>query len=116
MQTVVRKVCDPVTKQIYEIQLPAPTEIKRAVPELDFPSEGFKYRDVAAVLAKKFQLSDEQVNAKYKSHVESNSTETVWRDVLVFSALRELSKEGKLKQVGRGKPICSFRTCLSNLI
>ena len=104
MKTVVRKVCDPVTKQIYEIQLPAPAEIKRAVPELDFPSEGFKYRDVAAVLAKKFQLSDEQVNAKYKSHVESNSTETVWRDVLVFSALRELSKEGKLKQVGRGKP------------
>lgn len=105
MQTVVRKVCDPVTKRIYEIQLPARAEIKRAVPQLDFPPEGFRYRDLATVLAKKFQLSDEQVNAKYKSHVEANSTETVWGDVLVFDALRELFKEGKLEQPGgRGKP------------
>ena len=105
MQTVARKVCDPVTKQVYEIQLPAPAEIKRVVPELDFPSEGFKYRDVAAILAKKFQLSDEQVNAKYKSQVESNTTETVWRDMLVFPTIRELFKEGKLEQPGgRGKP------------
>ena len=105
METVVRKVCDPVTKQVYEIQLPAPTEIERSVPELDFPSEGFRYRDVAAILAKKFQLSDEQVNAKYKSQVESNTTETVWRDMLVFPTIRELFKEGKLEQPGgRGKP------------
>ena len=105
MQTVVRKVCDPVTKQIYEIQLPARTEIKRVIPQLDFPPEGFRYRAAAAILAKKFQLSDEQVNAKYKSHVEANSTETVWGDVLVFDALRELFKEGKLEQPGgRGKP------------
>ena len=105
MENVVRKVCDPVTKQVYEIQLPALIEIERAVLELDFPSEGFKYTDVAAILAKKFQLSDEQVNAKYKSQVEANSTETVWRDMLVFSAIRELFKEGKLEQPGgRGKP------------
>ena len=105
MQTVVRKVCDPITKRIYEIQLPARAEIKRAIPHLDFPPEGFRYRDMAAILAKKFQLSDEQVNAKYKSHVEANSTETVWGDVLVFDALRELFKEGKLEQPGgRGKP------------
>ncbi len=105
MQTVVRKVCDPVTKQIYEIQLPARAEIKRVVPHLDFPPEGFRYRDVAAILAKKFQLSNEQINAKYKSHVEANSTETVWRDVLVFDAIRELFKEGKLEQPGgRGEP------------
>ena len=105
METVVRKVCDPVTKQIYEIQLPARAEIKKVVPHLDFPPEGFRYRDMAAILAKKFQLSDEQVKAKYKSHVEANSTETVWGDVLVFDALRELTKEGKLEQPGgRGKP------------
>ena len=105
MLTVVRKVCDPVTKQVYEIQLPARAEIKSAIPQLDFPSEGFKYRDMAAILAKKFQLSNEQVNAKYKSHVEANTTETVWRDVLVFDAVRELFKEGKLEQPGgRGTP------------
>ena len=105
METAVRKVCDPVTKQVYEIQLPAYDEIKRAVPQIDFPPEGFRYREVAAILAKKFQLSDEQTNAKYKSHVEANSTETVWGDALVFPALRELSKEGKLEQPGgRGKP------------
>ncbi len=105
MQTATRKVCDPVTKQVYEIQLPAYDEIKRAVPQIDFPPEGFRYREVAAILAKEFQLSDEQVNAKYKSHVEANSTETVWGDALVFPALRELSKEGKLEQPGgRGKP------------
>ncbi len=105
MQTVTRNVCDPVTKQIYEIQLPARAEIKRTIPQLDFPPEGFKYRDVAALLAKKFQLSDEQINAKYKSHVEANSTETVWRDVLVFDTIRQLFKEGKLEQPrGRGKP------------
>lgn len=105
MQTVVRNVCDPVTKRIHEIQLPAPTEIKSAIPHLDFPPQGFKYRDMAAILAKKFQLSDEQINAKYKSQVEANSTETVWRDVLVFSAIRELFKEGQLGQPrGRGTP------------
>ncbi len=105
METVVRKVCDPVTKQVYEIQLPAYDEIKRAVPQIDFPPEGFRYREVAAILAKEFQLSDEQVNAKYKSHVEASSTETVWGDALVFPALRELSKEGKLEQPGgRGTP------------
>ena len=105
METAVRKVCDPVTKQVYEIQLPAYDEIKRAVPQIDFPPEGFRYREVAEILAKKFQLSDEQTNAKYKSHVEANSTETVWGDALVFPALRELSKEGKLEQPGgRGKP------------
>ena len=98
MQTVVRKVCDPVTKQVYEIQLPADAEIKRAVPQIDFPPEGFGYREVATKLAEKFQLSDEQVNAKYKSQVETNSTETVWRDVLVFGIIRELTKEGKLAQ------------------
>ncbi len=105
METVVRKVCDPVTKQVYEIQLPAYDEIKRAVPQIDFPPEGFRYREVAEILAKKFQLSDEQTNAKYKSQVETNSTETVWTEALVFPALRELSKEGKLEQPGgRGKP------------
>ncbi len=101
MQTVVRKVCDPVTKQIYKIQLPARAEIKSAVLQLDFPSQGFGYRDIAAILAQKFQLSDEQVNARYKSHVETNSTDTVWRDILVFDAIRELWKEGKLEQPGR---------------
>ena len=55
---------------------------------------------MAAILAKKFQLSDEQVNAKYKSHIEANSTETVWRDVLVSHAIPELLKEGKLEQPG----------------
>ena len=105
MQTVVRKVCDPITKRIYEIQLPARSEIKRVILQLDFPPEGFRYRAAASILAKEFQLSDEQANAKYKSHVEANSTETVWSDVLVFDALRELFKEGKLEQPGgRGKP------------
>ena len=105
MQTVIRKVCDPVTKQVYEIQLPARAEIKRTIPQLDFPPEGFRYRNVAAILAKQFQLSDEQVNAQYKSHVEANSKETVWGDVLVFPAFRELLKEGTLEQPGgRGTP------------
>ena len=105
MQTAPRKVCDPITKRIYEIQLPALTEIKRVIPELNFPSKGFRYKDVAAILAKKFQLSDEQTNAQYKSQVEVNSTETVWTEALVFPALRELFKEGKLEQPGgRGTP------------
>ena len=77
----------------------------RVIPELDFPSKGFRYKEAAAILAKKFQLSEEQTNAQYKSQVEVNSTETVWTEVLVFPALRELFKEGKLEQPGgRGTP------------
>ena len=42
METVVKNVVDPDTGQEYEIELPAPEVVRKAILELNYPPDGIK--------------------------------------------------------------------------
>lgn len=64
MQTVIKKAFDSVAGQEYEIELPSVQEVKNALLELRYPSEGFKVVDIVEMVVERLSLSDEQKSAK----------------------------------------------------
>ena len=86
------------TDQEYEIELPALHVVEGAILELDYQPDGLMNREVAAGVAQRLQLSDEQKNAKDRSQVNMGSNDTIWRDKVILPTLRRLKKEGKLVQ------------------
>ncbi len=76
METVTRTAWDPITKQKYKIEMPAPEEVRQAILKLDYPSDGIRIKDTAVALAEKFQLSNDQRNAE-----NSRGDEVFYHDV-----------------------------------
>ena len=94
MEMVKKKAFDPSTGKVYEVEMPAPKEVRKGILELEFPPEGIRVRDAVAQLADKFQLSDEQRNAKYKSGSNIFYINVVRRE------FRRLLDDGTLAQPG----------------
>lgn len=98
MQTMAKTAFDPSTEQEYEIEFPALEIVRQAILELDYQPKGLMNREVAAEVAKRLQLSDEQKNAKTRKQAERISGDTIWRDKVILPTLGKLKKEGKLEQ------------------
>ena len=73
---------------------PAPADVKQAILELSYPSDGMTVANAAKILAEKFGLSEELKNAK------NNSGDNLFRHDVVYPQFRNLLDEGKLKQPG----------------
>ena len=97
METVTRTAWDPITKEKYKIEMPAPEEIRQAILKLDYPSDGIRIKDTAVALAEKFQLSNDQRDAE-----NSRGDEVFYHDV-VYPQFVHLLKKGKLDQPGGPK-------------
>lgn len=92
MKTVTKRAFDDSTGQAYEIKLPAPEEVKKAILELEFPPEGISVGEAAVTLADIFQLSGEQREAKNRAGYKTFRYDVV---MLVF---KDLSDERTLEQ------------------
>ena len=92
MKTVTRKAYKPITGQEYEIQFPAPEVVRQAILELHYPPDGLTVRSATDILVEKFELSNEQRNAKDR---HGNG---VFRYELVARRFRRLLKQEKLVQ------------------
>jgi len=97
VETVTRTAWDPITKEKYKIEMPAPEEIRQAILKLDYPSDGIRIKDTAVALAEKFQLSNDQRDAE-----NSRGDEVFYHDV-VYPQFVHLLKKGKLDQPGGPK-------------
>lgn len=97
METVVKKAVDPDTEQEYEIELPAPAVVRKAILELNYPPDGIKVKETADKLAESFNLSQEQRSAKNK---RGSRYLDVFRYDIVAPAFKYLLDRGKLKQLG----------------
>ena len=62
-----RTVVNPDTGQYYQIAAPAPEDVRQAILELEYPSDGIRVVHATERLAEKFQLSDEDKRAKNRS-------------------------------------------------
>ena len=76
----------------YEIKLPAPEEVKKAILDLEFPHEGITVGEAAVTLADIFQLSGEQREAKNRAGYKT------FRYDVVKPVFKELSDERRLEQ------------------
>jgi len=105
MEMVKKKAFDPSTGEVYEVEMPAPKEVRNGILELEFPPEGIRAKDAVTQLADKFQLSDEQRNAKYKCG--SN----VFQIAVVRREFNRFLRDGTLVQPhGKGTPYCLSQT------
>lgn len=105
MEMVKKKAFDPSMGEVYEVEMPAPKEVRKGILELEFPPEGIQVKEAVAQLADKFQLSDEQRNAKYKSGSNIFYINVVRRE------FRRLLDDGTLVQPnGKGTPYCLSQT------
>lgn len=95
METVIKKAIDPDTEEEYEIELPAPERVRRAILELDFPPDGIRTIGATDMLAEKFRLSEKEKSAQKKS---GNRYLDVFRYDIVAPAIKKLLDEKKLKQ------------------
>ena len=103
MEMVKKKAFDPSTGEEYEV-MPTPEEVRNGILELEFPPEGIRVKDAVAQLADKFQLSDEQRNAKYRA-----GSNVFY--ITVRGALTRFLKDGTLEQPnGKGTPYCLSQT------
>ena len=93
METVFRRATHPDTGDKYQIELPDPAVIRQAILELSFPPDGMTIKNAEKILAEKFELSEAQKNAVYKSgdNIFYHGVQTQFRNLL---------EEGKLKQSG----------------
>ena len=87
METVVKKAVDPDTGQEYEIELPAPEVVRKAILELNYPSDGIRLKEASDILAEKFQLSDKQRSA------ENRQGDKVFYHDVVYPQFLYLSKK-----------------------
>ena len=89
---VMKKTVNPDTGQHYTIELPAPEDVRQAILELEYPSDGLRVVNATEKLAEKFQLSGEQKGAKNSSDLN------VFRYDVVAPQFKRLLREGKLEQ------------------
>ena len=92
MKTVTKTAFDSSTGQAYEIKLPAPEEVKKAILELEFPPEGITVGEAAVTLADIFQLSGEQREARNREGYKT------FRYDVVKPVFKDLSDERTLEQ------------------
>ena len=93
METVWRKAFDPETGLEYQIEMPAPAEVRKTILELPCPPNGMMPKETSKRLAEKLELSEEQKNAGYKGG----------DNIFYFMVAEEFSyllQAGKLKQPG----------------
>lgn len=103
MEMVTKTAVDLSTGEEYEV-MPTPEEVRNGILELEFPPEGIRVKDAVAQLADKFQLSDEQRNAKYRA-----GSNVFY--ITVRGALTRFLKDGTLEQPnGKGTPYCLSQT------
>ena len=101
MEMVTKTASDPSTGEKYQIEMPAPEEVKKAILELEFPPEGIRMKDTVDPLAENLRLTDEQRRAEIPSGL------TVFLYRVVHRAFQDLLREGKLVQPnGKGTPYC----------
>ena len=101
MKTVTKMAVNPDTGQHYLIDLPAPEVVRKAILELEYPSDGIRVVNATEALAEKFHLSEHQKRAKNRSDLN------VFRYDVVAPQFRRLLQEGKLKQSdGPRTPYC----------
>ncbi len=94
METVMKKAVNPNTGQQHLIEMPAPEVVRQAILDLEYPDGGISVKDAAITLAEKFELSDEQKNAKNSSNL------TVFRYDVVAPQFKRFLRENELKQPG----------------
>ena len=92
MKTVMKKAVNPYTGQHELIEMPAPKVVRQAILELEYPDDGINVKDASIILAEKFQLSDDQKNARNSSNLN------VFRYDVVAPQFKRLLREDKLKQ------------------
>ena len=85
---------NPNTNQEYQIEYPAREEVRQAILDLEYPSDGITVKDATNILITKFNLPDEQKN------VENNSNLNVFRYNVIAPQFRQLLQKGKLVQPG----------------
>ena len=95
METVRKKARNPDTGQEYEVKLPAPEVVRKAILELDYPPDGIRVIEATGILSERFHLSDEQKNAKNK---RGERYLNVFRYDVVAPAFRYLLNKEKLEQ------------------
>ena len=100
METVTKKAVNPDTGQEYKIELPDPEVVRKAILEFDYSPDGIRVIEATHILSEKFQLSDEQKNAKKKN---GERYLDVFRYSVVAPAFKYLLDAGKLKQPGGSK-------------
>ena len=94
MKTTSRTVYDPVTGERYQIEFPAPQEVREAILELARSSSGIKVAETTRKLEERFELSHEQREATTKGGSSFFSHKIVSR---MFHSLLE---NGKLVRPG----------------
>ena len=94
MEMVTKTAVDSSTGEVYEVEMPAPKEVRKGILALEFPPEGIRLKDAVAQLTDKFQLSDKQRKAKYKSGNNVFYVNVVRRE------FTQLLADGKLAQPG----------------
>lgn len=96
MRNVTGTVIDPDTGQHYmvEVKMPESESVRQAILELDNLSNGISIKDASVALAEKFELSDEQKNAKNSSNLN------LFRHNVVSPQFKWLLERDKLEQPG----------------
>ena len=94
METVMKKAFNQDTSEYYMLPMPVPTTVRQAILDLENLSNGISVKDASLVLADKFQLSDEQKNARNSSNLN------LFRHNVVSPQFKWLLEENELEQPG----------------
>ena len=92
METQSQNAINPNTNQEYRIEFPTREEVRQAILDLEYSSDGITVKDATDILIEKLNLSDEQKN------VENNSNLNVFRYNVIAPQFRYLLQKGKLVQ------------------
>ena len=92
MEPVMKVAINPDTGQQYLVDLPDPEDVRQAILELEYPSDGIRVVNATEALAKKFNLLEYQKSAKNRSGLN------VFRYDVVAPQFRRLLREGQLEQ------------------
>ena len=96
--TTIRTAWDPVEKKEFELEFPAPEEVRRALLVIEYPPNGIRIRDIVERLAEGFSLTVEQLRAT-KSKKNSHC---VFYD-RVYNQVDALVRLGKLIRLDSGE-------------
>ena len=94
METVMKKAFNPDTREYYMIEMPVPAIVRQGILELDNLSNGISIKDASVALAERFELSNEQRNARNSSNLN------LFRHNVVSPQFKWLLERDKLEQPG----------------
>lgn len=94
METVMKRAVNPDTGEEYEVELPAPEVVRDGIIGLDNLSNGISIKDASVALAERFELSDEQKNARNSSNIN------LFRHNVVSPQFKWLLDKDRLEQPG----------------